>query len=500
MFTNKKLLIYMILLVLPIVSCGDDSTGPEETEDPATLTVQDQGTSNGNMVVIPEAKVMKGAWVVIHRSTADGGPVVPDIIGKAALNSGTNTNVAIQLEEAVSDGEQLYAMLHEDTGVEGEYEFTGGDSPDQPILVNDEIVMKPFTISQTNPKITAEDQVNKSNTGGTFAVNVDAAEEGWIVIHASNSAGDGPQLPGIIGKAPVEAGANGTVFVILNEGETVAAGDVLWPMLHYDTGTDGEYEFDGESGLDGPVFNTEGSIVMTSFAIQANQSTLTATDQTVMDNSITVDINADASGWVVVHRDAGSGPVLPGIMAKAPFEAGMSSVQISFGDSTVSDGEQLWPMLHYDTGAIGEYEFDGQSGLDQPMVVGGAIVMTEITVSGAIPKVVANNQPADSELLIAEADMMENGFVVIHRSTGSGGPDVSGIIGKASISIGENGDVTITLNDGETVSAGEALWAMLHIDSNDNGAYDFDASNPDTEDPPVTDSGGNIVMVQFTVE
>ncbi|HEX6982482.1 MAG TPA: hypothetical protein VF181_06955 [Balneolaceae bacterium] len=490
----------MVLLVLPMVSCKDDSTGPEKMEDPATLTVQNQGTSNGNMVVIPEAKVMEGAWVVIHRSTDDGGPVIPDIIGKAPLSSGTNTDVAIQLEEAVSDGEKLWAMLHQDTGVEGEYEFTGSDSPDQPILVNDEIVMKSFTISQTNPKITAEDQVNKSNSGGTFAVNVDAAEEGWIVIHASNSAGDGPQLPGIIGKAPVEAGANGTVFVNLNEGETVAAGDVLWPMLHYDTGTDGEYEFDGQSGLDGPVFSVDGSIIMTSFTVQENQSTMTANDQTVVNNSITVDITADADGWVVVHRDAGDTPVLPGIMAKAPFEEGMSSVQISFGDSTVSDGEQLWPMLHYDTGTIGEYEFDGQSGLDQPMVVNGMIVMSEITVSGATPKVVANNQPADNEIAIAEADIMQNGFVVIHRSTDSGGPDVSGIIGKATIYTGQNGDVTITLNDGETVSAGETLWAMLHIDSNDNGAYDFDASNPDTEDPPVTDSGGNIVMVQFTVE
>ncbi|NGP87691.1 DUF7282 domain-containing protein [Fodinibius halophilus] len=506
MFSTKKLLIYTVMLMLPIMSCSDNGTGDDTNmEDPATLSVENQGTSNGNMLTIPEAKVSESAWVVIHRSNSSGdGPMVPDIIGKAMLESGTNTDVAIQLEESVSDGEQLWAMLHKDTGTQGEYEFTGGDSPDQPITVDDKVLTKPFSISQTDPAIMADDQVNQSNSGGTFNVDVDAAEEGWIVIHRSNSAGDGPMVPDIIGKAAVDAGSNGTVQVTLNDGESVETGEKLWPMLHYDTGTDGEYEFDGQSGLDQPV-PKDGSIVLTSFTVQANQSTLTASDQTVMDNSIMVDVDADADGWVVVHRDAGSGPNVPPIIGKAQIEKGMNTdVKIAFGDSVVSDGEQLWPMVHYDTGTIGEYEFDGQNGLDGPMLVDGNILMTEITVSGATPKVAANAQTADSDIAVAEANAKQRGFVVIHRNTqdsnGNDAPDVSGIIGKADTYTGTNGDVMIDLNDGESISAGEKLWAMLHIDSNSNGTYDFDANDSNPDDPPVTDSNGSIVMVKFTVE
>jgi len=470
-------------------------------QNQAQLTVKDQGTRDGNMVTIPKITVNDNSWVVIHRSNDAGdGPMVPAIIGKTHLNAGTSSNVMIQLSKSVSNGEKVWAMLHHDTGTEGKYEFTGADSPDQPITNDGQIVTKPFMVNQTDPAVTADDQVNK---GGVFAVNVDAAEAGWIVIHRSNDAGDGPMVPDIIAKAKVDAGSNGTVFVPLNDGETVQAGEKLWPMLHYDTGTKGKYEFTGSDSPDQPVvFN--GNIVMTNFTVQADQSTMTANDQMVKNNTITVDVTADADGWVVVHRDAGGKPNVPPIIAKTQIQKGMNSgVKISFGDSTVADGEKVWPMVHYDTGVKGEYEFDGAGTPDQPVVVNGNILTKQITLSGAAPKVVTNDQPADSDIAVATANAMQKGFVVIHRNTkdsnGNDAPDVSGIIAQNTIYTGTNTDLTLNLKDGETVQSGEKLWAMLHIDSNDNGTYDFDASDSNPKDPPVTDSNGNIVMVEFTV-
>ncbi|MDZ7689768.1 MAG: hypothetical protein U5K69_01190 [Balneolaceae bacterium] len=395
-------------------------------------------------------------------------------------------------------------MLHQDTGTQGEYESTGGDSPDQPVTVEGDILTKSFMISQTNPAVMANDQINQ---GGSFYVDVNAAEDGWIVIHRSNSSGDGPQVPEIIAKAPVTAGTNSDVEITLNESESVEAGETLWPMLHYDTGTEGEYEFDGESGLDLPViFN--GNIVLTSFTVQQNQSSLTAMDQTVMNNSISVDVDADTDGWVVVHRSnsSGDGPQVPEIIGKTKITEGMNQdVQISFGDSVVSDGEQLWPMVHFDTGTMDEYEFAGAGTPDQPMIVGGAILMESITISGSEPNVIANDQAADMDIAVEEANAMQRGFVVIHRNTqdsqGNDAPDVSGIIGKADIYTGTNGNLTIDLQDGEMVESGETLWAMLHIDSNNNGTYDFDAGDDNPEDPPVLDEAtSNIVMVKFMVE
>lgn len=506
----KRLLKPMVLIVglmLPMVACKDNSTGPDdgmEEPEPATLTVQDQGTSNGNQVVIPSAMINESGWVVIHRSNSNGdGPMVPDIIGKAMLDAGSNSDVTIQLEESVSDGEMLWAMLHQDTGTDGEYEFTGADSPDQPVTVDGNILTKSFMINQTNPAVMSEDQLNK---GGVFTASVDAAEDGWIVIHRSNANGDGPQVPEIIAKAQVSAGSNSNVEIPLSDGESVEAGETLYPMLHYDTGADGEYEFTGSESPDQPVI-FDGNIVLSSFVVQENQSTITAMDQTVMDNSIMVDVDADAEGWVVVHRtnEAGNGPQVPQIIGKTKITEGMNEdVMISFGDSVVSNGEQLWPMVHFDTGTMDEYEFEGAGTPDQPMIVEGNIVMESITVAGSEPSVVANSQPADGDIAIEEANAMERGFVVIHRNTqnnGSDAPDVTGIIGKADIYTGTNGDLTIDLEDGESVESGETLWAMLHIDSNNNGTYDFDVNDENPLDPPVIDeTTNNIVMVKFTVE
>ncbi|MEP1305384.1 MAG: hypothetical protein ABJK11_03875 [Balneola sp.] len=379
MFSINMQLKMLLVAILPFMACKDDTTAP--IENIPSLTVETQGTSNGNQVVIPELTIDQTGWVVIHRSNSNGnGPEVPAIIGKTKTETGTSTDVSIQLEEGVSNNEQLFAMLHMDTGVEGEYEFNGANTPDQPITLNGNVVTKPFSINQTNPELTrVEDQPNK---GGVFEVDVNAAEDGWVVLHRTKADGSGPVVPPIIGRVQVSAGTNTNVFIPLDDGETVDDGDQLFAMLHYDTGTIDEYEFNGANTPDQPVV-FEGSVVTKPFTVQANQSTLTANDQTIQNNSITVDVNATARGWVVVHRDNGSdGPNVPPIIAKTQIVKGMNSnVEISFGDSTVTDGEKLWPMVHYETGTVGEYEFEGAGTPDQPVIVGGAVLTKQITVS-----------------------------------------------------------------------------------------------------------------------
>lgn len=254
----------LLILILPLAACNDnDATGPDGNQ--ATLTVESQGTSGGNQVVIPELTITQSGWVVIHRSNADGtGPMVPPIIGKTKIETGTSTDVRIQLEESVANDEQLFAMLHMDTGVSGEYEFAGPDTPDQPVTVEGKVVTKPFTIQQTDPALTnVPDQPND----GAFEVGVNAAEDGWVVLHRESASGGGPGS--VIGNAMVSAGTNSDVSIALNEGESVSTGETLFAMLHYDTGTKGEYEFNGQNGLDLPVvFN--GDVIVQPFTVEDN--------------------------------------------------------------------------------------------------------------------------------------------------------------------------------------------------------------------------------------
>jgi len=82
-----------------------------------------------------------------------------------------------------------------------------------------------------------------------------AAQDGWVVIHESNPDGT-IMLPGIIGKTQVSAGTTSNVTIMLDK--QVENGATLWPMLHIDAGTIGEYEFPGP---DVPVV-VNGEIVM----------------------------------------------------------------------------------------------------------------------------------------------------------------------------------------------------------------------------------------------
>jgi len=502
---TNKLFILITASLFTFAACSNDNNSSGETideEDIPSVEANTQGTMSGNQVVISQIDSPANGWVVIHRSNeSNDGPQVPEIIGKTMVETGSNTNVSIQLEEGVANDETLWAMLHEDTGTIGEYEFDGENGLDLPVTFNEEIVMSSFTISQTNPLITVTDQVNQGNI---FTVSVNAAEDGWIVIHGPNATNDAPQVPEIIGKAPVSAGINEDVEIILSEGETVEARDNLFPMLHYDTGEVGAYEFDGANGLDQPVF-FEGVIVLESFTVLENTSTLTANDQTVMNNSIVVDVKSDTDGWVVIHRsnESNDGPQVPNIIGKAPIEAGMNTdVQITFNDGeVVEDGEQLWPMVHFDTGEKGSYEFDGVGPHDQPVVTANGILTINITISGsATPSVVAGDQSVqDNTLTISETMTDQIGFVVLHRDDGSDAPVVPASIGHGQVYLGQNDDLIITLDEGETLETGDKVWAMLHIDNGTIGSYDFDGSQG-SDDPPVFDAMDNVVMVQFTIQ
>jgi hypothetical protein len=501
MKTLNKIFILLVAMGVSITACDSDSTsGKEDTEIPS-VEANTQGTTNGNQVVISNIYSPEAGWIVVHRSNADGnGPQVPEIIGKTQVEAGVNTNVSIQLKEGVANNETLWAMLHEDTGEIGTYEFDGQNGLDLPVTFNDKIVMSSFKITQTNPAIMVDDQVNMGNI---FTVSVNAAEDGWIVIHASNAEGNGPQVPEIIGKAPVEAGMNADVQISLKKDAQVAVGDQLYPMLHYDTGEIGSYEFDGQNGLDLPV-TFGGNIVLSSFEVLENTSTLMANDQTVMNNSIMVDVNSNTDGWVVVHRSVadGSGPQVPEIIGKAPIKAGMNTdVKIQFNEGEVVEaGEKIWPMVHYDTGEIGTYEFDGQSGLDTPVITANGILLTSIIAQGATPAVLVEDQAVDNgTLTISEAKANNIGFVVLHRDTGSDAPVVPASIGHAQVYVGQNGDLQISLDEGETLNSGDKVWAMLHIDDGTIGSYDFDGS-AESDDPPVFDEMDNIVMVQFTIQ
>lgn len=126
----------------PVVVDGETVMTPFVVLTPA-IRVEDQ-TVEENSVTIPAVVTARDSWLVIHESNDDGTVKVPDSIGIAPIAPGTTPNVKVELEKNVADGAQLWAMLHYDAGEKGTYEFPG---PDEPITVENEIVMTPFVVS-----------------------------------------------------------------------------------------------------------------------------------------------------------------------------------------------------------------------------------------------------------------------------------------------------------------------------------------------------------------
>ena len=260
----------LALASVAIVACTkEDEMDQEPSMNTGSMMVSNQ-TLSQNTIVVPSIDMDTKGFVVVHRDNGMGAPVVPGIIGEAvAVNAGTNTNVEIPLTDVeLTDGENLWIMLHFDTGTEGVYEFDGANGFDGPVTDADgNIVMQSIEISSAAITVMNQPVVNNTIT----IPNVKAAADGWLVIHNDNGSG-GIVLPGIIGKTLVSKGDNANVVVQLDSNETYTSGQLLFPMLHLDNGTIGEYEFDGAGQFDGPeIFSNDafpGNVIFTSFTVQ----------------------------------------------------------------------------------------------------------------------------------------------------------------------------------------------------------------------------------------
>jgi hypothetical protein len=114
----------------------------------------------------------------------------------------------------------------------------------------------------------------------------------------------------------------------------------------------------------------------TSGSIDVADQTSDGTTITVA--SVTIE---GATGFIAVHtdQDGKPGPVA----GHAPIEEGTTTDVVVTLDGAVETGS-YWPMLHYDAGEIGTYEFDPSqvdSGPDQPVTDGGKPVMKQITLT-----------------------------------------------------------------------------------------------------------------------
>jgi hypothetical protein len=459
-------------LILLVVALAALAVFPVAAHDVPTVEVQDQNVLDG-WVTIDHVTSEGPGFVVIH---IDNGGRPGGVLGFRWVNPGENNNVRIKLDPAMATPTTtLYAMLHVDDGEVGTYEFDGSSGLDNPVSVDGNVVTPAFTVNT----IWANDQVVDGTSVSIGSVW--AAQDSWIVIHKD----DGGRPGGVIGQTLVPTGVANDVVVELTEDAT----EILWPMLHVDDGAAGTYEFDGSSGLDNPVRASNGVAVTSIWTVphvRAFDQIVLHGDGMEMEGAPTVtavSVLSDGPGVLVYHKDDGGKP--GGV-------AGFAFVNDGFNANVVAELDPaettpvLWPMLHVDDGAVGTYEFDGSSGLDNPVSdSAGNVIVFPISIA---PSIDYAGSLEDNVMTLHDVLIDAPGFVAIHADNGSGQPGP--VVGTAPLVSGVNGTVTIELGEGAT----EQLFPMLHYDSNNNGVYEFDGQNG--LDGPVF-VGGNVVVGPF---
>ena len=469
-----------IVMTSITLSVDGDPTG--------TLMVSDQ-TLSQNMVHISNVTLDRAGWVVVHASTSEGGPVVPGIISEPKMvAAGSTDDVMVELTDFadLSDGATLHVMLHTDDGTAGEYEFDGANGFDNPIFDDGgNIVMIGITVSA--PSISVENQVVSENMITIGEVN--AAVDGWLVIHADNGEGS----PGdVLGQTMVMAGSNSDVMVDLGTA-TYAGGEKLFPMLHIESPADGMYGFPDNG--DGPEIFGE-DVVVVGFETIAPSGAITVADQILQGNTLSVgSITLDATGWVVVHKSnsTNDGPEVPGIISTpVQLEAGTTAdVEVTLTEAVSADAT-LYVMLHTENGTIGSYEFDGANGFDAP------ITTETFSVLSSTGSFTANDQVTSQDKIVVESITVgQPSWVVVHRDNGAGSFVAPGIISvPVALEAGTTTDVEISFADGEELTDGETLWIMLHNDNGTIGSYEFDGANG--FDAPITFSSIDIMSPSVT--
>ena len=107
-----------------------------------------------NTVRITRATINDPGWIAVH---ADDGGAPGPVIGYTAIPAGINATIQVQIDlDSATD--VLHAILHEDAGKIGQFEFP--DGPDIPIKVDGEIVAASFAIIGADSTIAGVIQAN----------------------------------------------------------------------------------------------------------------------------------------------------------------------------------------------------------------------------------------------------------------------------------------------------------------------------------------------------
>lgn len=444
----KLSLILMMVALLGVVAVQAQDMAAPQVNLPSDQLVLEK------FVTISSIYSEGPGFVVIHR-TSDGG-----VVGVSApLTAGWTYNLRINLDTSKAEA-QMSAMLHVDDNTVGTYEFGTVEGADAPVSVDGNIVNPLFNAQVLD----ATDQKLENNEVTVRSVTV--AQDSWVVIHA----GDGLNAGAVLGQTLVKAGTTADVKVAIS-GEITP---ILWPMLHFDTGAAGTYEFGTVEGADAPIIVSDQVATYPVWTVNHirvadqivihgdNLPGMETMDMSATPKVVAKSVFSEGPGILVIHaNDNGNAGA---ILGAAFVNDGLTeNVEVEL-DASMGITPIVWPMLHVDAGTIGVYD-----GLDVDTVASALGQAVTYTINAA-PSLVMVDGPIhadDSSLHIEKALIDAPGWLAIHSdNNGQPGP----VIATVLLHAGANWDIEVEVDPAQ---AGTKVFPMLHYDTGAMGTYEF---------------------------
>jgi predicted lipoprotein with Yx(FWY)xxD motif len=518
----------VILFWVTLTACNPigNAFGKQVTAQPQPAAIASPAGGNGSVIVkdqeydgtsivVADAFSPGPGWMVIHNQV--NGALGPPI-GFTQLNPGDNKNIVIKIDPTQATS-VMYAMLHQDGGTVGKYEFPG---PDIPVMADGQMVSPAFNASvhsdaaNITPSITVADQ-DVAN-GKVTVVSISSSGPGWVAVHVQGADGNpGPE----IGYTAVKSGITQNVVVNI---DAAKATPILFVMLHKDAGVLGQYEYPGpdvpqqangqmvspsfktsaSAASIGPTPTVEASIlptpepgmIMGTPSGSINPLVVVSDQQLTGDSIMVDDVVSVGPGWIVIYTTNASGlPDQP--IGHTAVKDGENPGILVKVDPTRAQGT-LYAQLHVDSGTVGTFEYPGA---DAPVMVGVQMIGNTFKIlsaqSPSSPATPAVLQPSitvsdqaiqDGAVTVSQVVSSGNWWLVIHKQNPDG--SMGEYVGATLIKNGVNTNVVVKI---DMTRATPVLYAMLHEDHGVIGQLEF----PGPDVPVMVN--GQMLTPQFNV-
>jgi hypothetical protein len=210
----------------PVVFRGMSIAAAFVVDLPPDVFVIDQPATTGE-IIVDRAVINTRGWIAVY---SDFNGFTDRLLGYAPLAAGVNEELAVPIEGTITS--LLHIMLHEDTGVIGEFEYPSGDPP----LRDDEgrAILFTFQTDGGNYIVTRNQPLAEDGSIEVPLVVTDL--DAWVTVWTS-AAGE-PDT--IIGRVLLPPGVHRNVRI---EVDTAATTDQLFVVLHQDAGEAGQFEY-----------------------------------------------------------------------------------------------------------------------------------------------------------------------------------------------------------------------------------------------------------------